>query len=111
MPDLCLCSVCPNGTPYQWKVTISGTGNSACTDCNHANGDFILAYNSPCHWQLPVSGICSVSATLKLYIAQNAGGGNDMTVELDSQGGATTWTATNIADCFSAQTLSLISGS
>src|SRR5262245_39610264 len=86
-PSACGCTLCPNGAPYQWRVSISGTTNNVCTDCSHANGDFTLNYVSGCAWQLAVTGICAGSATLKLFFTQNAGGGVDMTVELDSRGG------------------------
>src|SRR5262245_43448307 len=108
MPNLCLCTPCVNGIPYQWKVSISGTTNGSCTGCGNANGDFILNYISSCNWSLGVGGICQSSGTLKLSFAANASGGVDMTVEFDTRGGATQWTATNLPDCLSPTSLTLV---
>src|SRR5260221_4232266 len=83
----CDCPSCPNGAPYQWKVSLSGITNNACTDCGHINGDYILSWSSStpttCNWAAAIGGWCTY-LTMLLTVSKNSDGTVTIQVQFQS---------------------------
>src|SRR5262245_18603676 len=73
MATPCDCSVCPDGTPKQWKVTLSGVTNGVCTQCASFNGDFILDRQAVpgCLWSYSIPGSPCGYPALSLAISKS----------------------------------------
>ena len=68
--------------PTSWNVTLTGIGNSNCTDCGSWNSTFSCTLTSPCRW-IYNSILCdSVNATYIDVQLTTAGGNITYTVRL-----------------------------
>ena len=82
MPSLCDCTAAPNGVPYQFKVTLSGTTNGTCTTCSSLNGDYILTYQGSCVWNVNLTPAICGWRQITLSVSQNADGILKLQVQL-----------------------------
>lgn len=56
------CSACVNkGLPYRWNLSVTGTTNLGCFDCNVNNGNFTLTRFCPCTWWGFSYGFCGIN--------------------------------------------------
>ena len=97
LSGFCGCSSCPNGSPEQYKVTISGVTNDSCSECDDFNGDFYLGrdeFSVSCDYSYDFgSGFCGKD-TIQLLITFGSGGLTISVVMLDIE-----WQAAGLSSC------------
>lgn len=72
VPTITTCSLF-NPSPAQWTMTVAGTTNGTCVNCNNANGTFILNYVSGCRWASAPFALCGGASSWILDVGVPAG--------------------------------------